>query len=244
MADVKAVTEKTNNSFKQIGVSLKKPNQLLVNQFNTQSSFFTDTIRTVARDTIANKVSNESTTSTYINSGLQGGTSLMAREGIGAELVRKKYDNLVSQLDPADREGRTNIKKRTRKMTPPVTLSVIESKRPDLGPKKGSIASANKPNIDMNKFANTLGRVGKGNAISGVVLGTTRIATAENKVEETARVSGGVIGGVVAGSVIGAELGALGLNPYTVAGGAIAGSVVGGIGGEEAVNAVIDWFKD
>jgi len=90
MADVKAVTEKTNNSFKQIGVSLKKPNQLLVNQFNTQSSFFTDTIRTVARDTIANKVSNESTTSTYINSGLQGATSLMAREGNWGRTSSKK----------------------------------------------------------------------------------------------------------------------------------------------------------
>ncbi len=243
MADPRIITGNKSSSLNiptRKASSPKKPSQQSTDQLQEQKIFAKSKGNTLARDAIANKVSESS----YVNSGIQGASSLMAREGIGAELTRKNYLSALSQLDPTDREKRTEIKFKTREATPPVIRSVIESKRKDLGPNKGSNNSANKSNVSANELARTLGRIGKGNAVVGVALGSARIASAENKTEEAARVSGGVIGGVATGSVVGAELGALGLNPYTVAGGAIVGGIVGGIGGEKAVDTVINWLKD
>lgn len=173
----------------------------------------------------------------------QGITALAAREGVGAARAREGYNAAVSSLEPTDRAGRTAAKAAARDATPPVTRAAIESARPSLGPREGSVASANRTNAGANTLARNLGYVGRGAAVAGVALGAARIATADNKVEEATRVAGGVLGGVVAGSVVGAQLGALGANPVTIALGAVAGAAVGGILGEAAVNRALDWAR-
>jgi len=244
MADLRIITESKSSSLNLQAQKTSLPKKAAINHFNTSNLFDENQTTSLARDVVANTVSESSSSFSYVNSGIQGATSIVAREGIGAELARKKYNKVVSSLDPTDEKGRTDIKIKTRKATPPVVLSVIEAQRSGTGPKKGSHASANKTNIGANKLATTLGRIGKGNVAVGITLGATRITTAENKGEETARVTGGVVGGVTAGTLVGAELGALGLNPYTVAAGVVAGGVIGGIGGEKAVDTVINFFKD
>jgi hypothetical protein len=178
-----------------------------------------------------------------VQAGVQGGTALAAREGIGAEAARKGYTDAVSQLDPADRAGRTAAKVAAREATPPAVRAAIEAVRPDTGPKPGSVASANKTNAGANALAGRLGVVGKANLAVSVGLGAYRIATADNKVEESARVAGGVLGGIGAGALVGAQLGAMGANPVTIGVGAVLGGIVGGIAGEAAVNQAIGWVK-
>jgi hypothetical protein len=175
--------------------------------------------------------------------GVQGGTALMAREGLGAEAARKGYTDAVSRLDPTDRAGRTAAKVAAREATPPAVRAAIEAVRPDTGPKPGSLASANKTNAGANALAGRLGVAGKANLALSVGLGAYRIATADNKVEESARVAGGVLGGIGAGALVGAQLGAMGANPITIGVGAVLGGVVGGIAGEAAVNQAIGWVK-
>ncbi|MCG7904327.1 hypothetical protein A3195_08895 [Candidatus Thiodiazotropha endoloripes] len=175
--------------------------------------------------------------------GLQGLSALAAREGIGAERARNGYNAAVSQMDPKDVQGRTAAKATARAATPPATRTVIEATRPGLGPKPGSVASANKTNIGANQLAGRLGNIGRGFAVAGVALGAARIATADNKTEEAARVAGGALGGIAAGSLVGAKLGALGANPITIGAGAVIGGIVGGIAGEKAVDAAIGWAK-
>ncbi|MCG7926434.1 MAG: hypothetical protein JAY67_12930 [Candidatus Thiodiazotropha taylori] len=178
--------------------------------------------------------------------GLQGLSALAAREGIAAEQARNGYNTAVSQLDPKDVLGRTAAKAAARAATPPATRAVIEATRPDLGPKPGSVASANKTNIGANQLAGRLGTIGRGFAVTGVALGAARVATADNKAEEAARVAGGALGGITAGALVGAKLGALGANPITIGAGAVIGGIVGGIAGEKAVDAAIglakSWF--
>jgi hypothetical protein len=109
--------------------------------------------------------------------------------------------------------------------------------------KAGSVASANKTNIGANALAQKLGVMGKANLALSVGLGAARIATAENKVEESARVAGGVLGGIGTGALVGAQLGAMGANPVTIGIGAVVGGIAGGILGEAAVNHAISWAK-
>ncbi|EHR69456.1 hypothetical protein BurJ1DRAFT_0574 [Burkholderiales bacterium JOSHI_001] len=175
--------------------------------------------------------------------GAQGATALAAREGIGAQAARQGYTDAVSKLDPTDRAGRTAAKLAAREATPPAVRAAIEAVRPDTGPKPGSLASANKTNAGANALAGKLGVVGKANLALSVGLGAYRIANADNKVEETARVAGGALGGIVTGGLVGAQLGAMGANPVTIGVGAVLGGIVGGIAGEAAVNQAMGWVK-
>ena len=68
-----------------------------------------------------------------------------------------------------------------------------------------------------------MGKVGRDAAAVGVVIGATRIATAEDKVEEAALVGCGVLGGIGAGALAGVQLGAMGANPVTIGAGAVIG---------------------
>jgi hypothetical protein len=200
-----------------------------------------------ATPTTAEQLANHFTPSAGVTdealAGPQGVSTLVAREGIGAEKARAGYNAAVSQLDPTDVQGRTAAKAMARAVTPPVTRAIIEAQRPGLGPKPGSVASAHKTNLGANQLAGRLGTIGRGFALAGVTLGAARIATADNKAEEAARVAGGAIGGITAGAVVGAKLGALGANPITIGAGAVIGGIVGGIVGEKAVDAAMGWAK-
>ena len=193
-----------------------------------------------------NAVNDEAVATTVLDNGIaaaQGTTGLLAREGIGSEAARNSYNQQAAALDPADKIGRTELKASTRADTPPVTRAVINSIRPDLGPKLGTSGNATHTNVGANQLADTLGKVGRGAAVVGAVIGVTRIANAENKVEEAALVGGGVLGGIGAGALAGAQLGAMGANPLTIGVGALAGAVLGGIAGEAAVSSAIGWAK-
>lgn len=193
--------------------------------------------------TFAERVTGGMTPRDMTEAGAQGLTGLAAREGIQSKMARDAYNAAAHQLDPTDVAGRTALKAATREATPPVTRAIINAVRPDLGPRPGSLASANKPNLGANALAGRLGMMGRTNAALGIGLGAYRIATAENKVEETARVAGGVLGGIGTGALVGAQLGALGANPLTIGVGAVVGGIVGGIAGEAAVNHAIGWVK-
>ncbi|MCG7909376.1 MAG: hypothetical protein JAY82_06330 [Candidatus Thiodiazotropha taylori] len=175
--------------------------------------------------------------------GLQGLSALAAREGIAAEQARNGYNAAVSHLDPKDVQSRTAAKASARATTPPATRAVIEATRPELGPKPGSVGSANKTNIGANQLAGRLGNIGRGFAVAGVALGAARIATADNKAEEAARVAGSALSGIAAGALVGAKLGALGANPITIGAGAVIGGIVGGIAGEKTVDAALGLAK-
>lgn len=193
--------------------------------------------------TFAERITGGMTPRDAVEAGAQGLTGLAAREGIQSKMARDAYNAAAHQLDPTDVAGRTALKAETRAATPPVTRAIVEAVRPDLGPRPGSVASANKPNAGANALAGKLGMMGRANAALGIGLGAYRIATAENKVEESARVAGGVLGGIGTGALVGAQLGALGANPVTIGVGAVVGGIVGGIAGEAAVNHAIGWVK-
>jgi hypothetical protein len=193
--------------------------------------------------TFAERMTGGMTPTDAAEAGAQGLTGLAAREGIQSKMARDAYNAAAHQLDPTDVAGRTALKAETRAATPPVTRAIVEAVRPDLGPRPGSVASANKPNVGANALAGKLGMMGRANAALGIGLGAYRIATAENKVEESARVAGGVLGGIGTGALVGAQLGALGANPVTIGVGAVVGGIVGGIAGEAAVNHAIGWVK-
>lgn len=193
--------------------------------------------------TFAERVTGGMTPSDAAEAGAQGLTGLAAREGIQSKMARDAYNAAAHQLDPTDVAGRTALKAATREATPPVTRAVVNAVRPDLGPRPGSVASANKPNVGANALAGRLGVMGRTNAVLGLGLGAYRVATAENKLEESARVAGGVLGGIGAGALVGAQLGAMGANPVTIGVGAVVGGIVGGIAGEAAVNHAIGWVK-
>jgi hypothetical protein len=193
--------------------------------------------------TFAERMTGGMTPTDAAEAGAQGVTGLAAREGIQSKMARDAYNTAAHQLDPTDVAGRTALKAATREATPPVTRAIVNAVRPDLGPRPGSVASANKPNVGANALAGRLGMMGRANAVLGVGLGAYRVATAENKLEESARVAGGVLGGIGAGALVGAQLGAMGANPVTIGVGAVVGGIVGGIAGEAAVNHAIGWVK-
>ena len=175
-----------------------------------------------------------------VEAGVQGATSFAAREGVGAAAARTSYEEGVRNLDPTDRAARTALKESARAATPPVSRAIVEAARPDTGPRPGSTASANRSNAGWNRAGQAFGAVGRGAAVVGIGLGAARIATADDKVAESARVAGGVLGGVAAGTGAGMALGALGANPITIGAGAVVGAVVGGIAGEAAVDRMMD----
>lgn len=193
--------------------------------------------------TFAERITGGMTPRDAVEAGAQGLTGLAAREGIQSKMARDAYNAAAHNLAPTDVAGRTALKAATREATPPVTRAIVNAVRPDLGPRPGSLASANKPNLGANALAGRLGMMGRANAALGIGLGAYRIATADNKVEETARVAGGVLGGIGTGALVGAQLGALGANPVTIGVGAVVGGIVGGIAGEAAVNHAIGWVK-
>lgn len=175
--------------------------------------------------------------------GAQGLTALAAREGMGSEQARNSYNEKAAQLDPSDTQGRRDLKANTRADTPPIVRTVIESVRPDTGPRPGTSGNATHTNKGANQLASNLGKLGKGNAVVGATLGVAKVAYADNKVEETAKVGGGVLGGIGGGALVGTQLGAMGANPVTVIGGAVLGGIVGGIAGEAVVSKATDWVK-
>lgn len=58
------------------------------------------------------------------------------------------------------------------------------------------LQASNNSNAAANALAQRLGVAGKAAGIAGVTIGGFLIATAENKIEETARVASGVLGGI------------------------------------------------
>ncbi len=167
----------------------------------------------------------------------QSATTLVAREGIGAESARSSYNQNVSKLDPNDSAGRSAAKAAARADTPPITRAGIEAARPGTGPQAGTGGTANRTNAGANNLAKNLGTVGKASAVTGAVLGAARIATSDNPAATAAEVGGGVAG-AIAGAELGVTAGSFG-GPYGAAAGGIVGGIAGGFGGEAAVRGVL-----
>ncbi|HEV2745735.1 MAG TPA: RHS repeat-associated core domain-containing protein [Allosphingosinicella sp.] len=166
-------------------------------------------------------------------------TTVVAREGIGAERARSQYKTAVAKLAPNDSSGRSAAKASARAVTPPITRGAIEGSRRELGPKPGSGGTANRTSAGADRLAGRLGTAGRVAGVAGVAVGVARVATSDTPAQEAARVGGGMAG-ALAGAQAGASLGAL-AGPWGAAAGGIAGGIVGGFAGEKVVDELIDW---
>lgn len=145
------------------------------------------------------------------------------------------YDPNVRSLAPDDVSGRIELKLDARAMTPQPIRGYLDATYPDLGPKPGSIGSANAPNVGANQTAIIFSRIGNGLAVAGAGIEIYNVATAPQgqTLQTVAGASGRTIGGIsggIAGAEIGAEIGLVG-GPW----GAVIGAAIGGIGGSLGV---------
>lgn len=164
-------------------------------------------------------------------------TSIAAREGIGAQNVRSRYNQTVAKLAANDSAGRSAAKASARAATPPITRGVIGAMRPGLGPKPGSGGTANRTNVGADRLAGRLGNLGRAAGVAGAVVGAARIASADNPGQEAARVGAGITG-ALAGAEGGAFIGAF-AGPVGAAVGGVVGGIAGGFLGEKAVNNIL-----
>ncbi len=171
--------------------------------------------------------------------GGQIATTIIASEGIGADAARKSYKRHVEALDPNDSIGRKAAKEEARRRTPPLTRAVLETARPDTGPRPGSVGHADRTNPGADKGAKVLGHVGRASAVGSVVLGGVRIYNAPDKARESVIVLSEA-GGAVSGAWVGGLAGCAVAPGPGCAVGAIVGGVVGGIGAGEAAERIYD----
>lgn len=97
-----------------------------------------------------------------------------------SDSVRADYEAKASKLDPNDSVGRRALKDATRSKTPAEVRSIVEAKRPGVGPKPGSGGRANVTNAKVNQVARNLGKVGKGAGVVGLGAAAIDIAPSEN----------------------------------------------------------------
>ena len=166
-------------------------------------------------------------------------TAVAAREGVGSENARARYNESVSRLAPNDSEGRSAVKAASRAETPPITRGVLGIVRPGLGPQPGSGGTANRTNAAADRLAGRLGTMGRAAGVAGVAIAGVRIATSPNPGRETARVGGG-IAGAIGGAEAGATLGAI-AGPWGAVAGGVVGGIVGGVAGEAVIDDLLDW---
>lgn len=169
----------------------------------------------------------------------QSGLTVAANEGLRSASARDNYKKGAGALSPSDSAGRSALKASARAATPPITKGVVEAVRPGLGPKSGSGGTANRTNDAADKMGGQLKTLGRISTVGAVVLGGTRIATAENKTRETTVVAGetaGSLGGTYGGAIVGGFFG----GPL----GAAAGGLIGGFGGGYAGGATTEAVYD
>ncbi len=169
----------------------------------------------------------------------QSGLTVAGNEGIRSARARDVYKKGAGALAPDDSVGRSALKASVRSITPPITRGVIEAMRPGLGPKPGSGGTANRTSAAADMAAGQLKTLGRASTVGAVVLGGTRIATAENKTREATVVvseTAGSLGGAYGLAIVG---GFLGGPPGAVVGGVI-GSFGGGYAGGATAEAVYD----
>ncbi len=104
-----------------------------------------------------------------------GGLQAFQAGGVRADLASQ-----VAALDPFDEKGRTALKLDARARTPLMVRDMISFFRPGVGPRAGSIGSANVSNVGAN-LGGTVLRVG-GGALLGASLAVDagRIALSPN----------------------------------------------------------------
>ncbi|HEY0314076.1 MAG TPA: RHS repeat-associated core domain-containing protein [Allosphingosinicella sp.] len=172
-----------------------------------------------------------------------GASARVAHAGVQSERVRNSYNHRVGGLSPNDSAGRSAAKAAARSQTPREVRAVIEARRPGLGPRPGSIGHANVTNGRINGTARSLGNLGKGAGIVGLVIAVVDVATSDNRGRAIVANVGAAIGGT-GGGLLGGAAGTLGgpAAPVTVPAGAVAGSVAGGHIGYSLGERVYDFF--
>ena len=163
-----------------------------------------------------------------------GITARGAAEGIVSEAVRDSYSKQVAELDPEDSAGRGDAKSRARDQTPRGMKDVIESARPDVGPREGTGGTANRTNSAVNRVAKIAGALGRASGVTAVIIGTYEVATSPAPYRAAAQVVGATVYGAV-GGIAGAAGGTL-VNPGvgTVVGAIALAGAGGYLGGEVA----------
>lgn len=155
--------------------------------------------------------------------------------------VRADLASQVAALDPFDEKGRTALKLAARARTPIMVRDMISFFRPGVGPRPGSIGSANVSNVVANLRGNVLRVVGGALPETLLAIDAGRIALSSSPGRTALVVGFGNAGAFGLGA-----LGALGGSallpgPGTVAGG-LGGAAAGRVGGEAFGGFVADFF--
>lgn len=167
---------------------------------------------------------------------VEGVTGYVAENGLRADQVRRAYVREAQALDPGDVEGRTALKQSMRRATPAPQREWLNFKRPDFGPRLGSVAGAARTNAAATGRALQLARLGRASLAGSALLGGVEIATAKDRPRAAVAVGGGM-GGGIAGGIAGAEAGAL-IGSVVPGPGTAIGALIGGIGGSIAGGAL------
>ena len=150
--------------------------------------------------------------------------------------VRIAYDKAAKTLAPGDKQGRADLKEKTRANTPEPFKSIVEKGRPMAGEQakvndpsfKGNVA---KTNAEVNDAVKTTGTLGKIFIAGGVINSGVNIATSSNPGQQVVVEASSWAGAIQFGST-GAEIGSV-LGPGGSFVGGVVGSVIGGVAGSK-----------
>jgi RHS repeat-associated protein len=171
----------------------------------------------------------------------QGVLARAAAVGIISERTRRNYSAKVKTLAGENEAARTAAKAAARGQTPREVRAVIETKRPGLGARPGSNASANKTNPNWDKAGRILGAAGKASLAGAVATAVVDVATSDKPVRAVVANLGALGGGLIGGASGGAVGTAGGpAAPVTVPVGALLGAMGGGMAGYEAGEKLYD----
>ena len=206
-------------------------------------------------DTNLNSRNNfNSDTQLTLVSGSTGTAAYLAQNSIQNYQVRYKYLKEIAKLNPQDNEARAKIKQNSRSKMAQPQKKIVEITRPCTKANPCSVDGATRSNSSWNKVCKITGVVGASSGVIALAIGSTIIASSDNKAKATTIVAssaGGGITGGIAGAKIGVAIGSsLGLLPGAVIGGIIGGvfgSIFGGITGgkigEIIYNKTINYFN-
>lgn len=170
----------------------------------------------------------------------RGALTYAAAEAVWAGAVRADYVNAVGALGASDRAARTALKASARAQTPPMFRSVIDSRRPGLGPSPGSGGTASHTNVGANRLgaaSRAAGAVGLGISAASYA---SDVAGSDNRWRSAFQAVGGLTG-AIGGGLLGATLGS-GAGPAGAVGGGLGGGALGGAAGEAAGSRLYNWL--
>jgi RHS repeat-associated protein len=158
-----------------------------------------------------------------------------------AGIARASYETMVSALDPNDSAGREFVKQLIRGQTPPLVGQPLEAMYPDLGPRPGSVGSANVSNAGANVAGSVFRVAGPTLLLGGVAYDAYQVATSSTPYRDLAAASFGVLGSIGGGTLF--AIGGSFVTPVagTIVGG-VTGAVAGGYAGRQLGGAVYDFL--